>query len=224
METKTHINMIFARFMAIYGHKFKSCFETENEIRIAKREWALSLQGYGERELVAAIDYCKEHSSWMPTVSEFLDVLRNKVSNFGLLSSRAAYEEACRYALHPLTHDWSHPAVYQAGRQTGWFELRSEPQDKVFPLFSYNYEQLIVRVQNGEELDLPVVKALPDKSDNTVIEQMEAWAEEAGLDMVEATKLLFFMTKPTHSKTRKRFRQQAQQQCTERGISLPLPE
>jgi len=224
IETKAHVNMIFARFMAIYGHKFKSCFETENEIRIAKREWALSLRGYGERELVMAIDHCKAQLAWMPTISEFLEIVRTKTGDFGLPSCRVAYEEACFHALHPLEHKWSHPAVYQAGRATGWFELRGEPEDRVYPLFSYNYDLLCRRVREGESLDEPVVQALPDRSDNTMIEQMEAWAEEAGLKMDDAAKLLFYMTKPRRSKVRKRFRQQAEQKCAEQGINTPLPE
>jgi len=216
--------MIFARFMAIYGHKFKSCFETENEIRIAKREWALSLRGYGERELVMAIDHCKAQLAWMPTISEFLDILRSRTGDFGLPSVRMAYEEACRFALAPSHHHWSHPAVYQAGRATGWFEIRSEPERQVYPLFSYNYDLLCRRVREGEALEEPVVQALPDRSDNTIIEQMESWSDAAGLDMAEASKLLFYMTKPRYSKVRKRFRQQAELKCAERGIQLALPE
>jgi len=210
--------------MAIYGHKFKSCFESETEIRIAKREWALSLRGYGERELVAAIDHCKAQLAWMPTISEFLDILRQHTGDFGLPGARAAYEEACHHALHPLEHHWSHPAVYQAGRATGWFELRSEPDHRVFPLFSYNYDLLCRRVRAGEVLDEPVTPALPDKSDNTMFANMESWAEEAGLSMQEASKLLFYMTKPKHSKVRQRFRAQAEKACVSRGITTQLPE
>lgn len=224
METKAHINMIFARFMAIYGHKFKSCFESETEIRIAKREWALSLRGYGERELVAAIDHCKAQLAWMPTISEFLDILRSKTGDFGLPAARAAYEEACRYALHPLQHNWSHPAVYQAGRATGWFELRGEPEKHVYPVFSYNYDLLCRRVREGEALDEPVAPALPDHSDTTMVQTMEAWAEEAGLDMRDAAKILFYMTKPARSRVRKRFRAQAEEACRARNISIQLPE
>ncbi|MBY4676660.1 hypothetical protein K6T12_08645 [Marinobacterium sp. CAU 1594] len=216
--------MIFARFMAIYGHKFKSCFESDAEIRIAKREWALSLRGYGEAELVAAIDHCKEQLAWMPTVSEFLAILREQQGNFGLPSPHRAYEEACRFALEPTRHQWSHAAVYQAGRETGWFELRSEPEERMFKAFSYNYEICCRRVRNGEQLDQPVQKGLPDQQDNTRIERMQAWAEAAGLEMDEASKLLYYMTKPKGSRTRARFRKQAQQQCLEKGIREPLPE
>jgi hypothetical protein len=47
-KVKSLVNMLFARFMTIYGHKFKSAFDDDKEIIIAKREWALSLAGYEE--------------------------------------------------------------------------------------------------------------------------------------------------------------------------------
>ena len=100
--------MLFARFMAIYGHKFKSCFETQDEIRIAKREWALSMQGYSEAELVSAINRCKETLAWMPTISEFITILNEQSGDFGLPPAKIAYEEVCRYADHPTRHHWTH--------------------------------------------------------------------------------------------------------------------
>jgi hypothetical protein len=213
--------MIFARFMAIYGHKFKSCFETQDELRLAKREWALSLRGYGERELVAAIDRCKETLAWMPTVSEFLAILREQQGDSGLPPVRMAYQEACLHADHASTHHWSHAAVYQAGRATGWFRLRSEDEAGVFPDFNYNYRVLCQRVRDGEQLDTPVPVALEDKRDGTLMAFIQRWGEEQGLAPEVAAKLLYFMTKPKGSATRERFRHLAQEDADKLGISLP---
>ncbi|MBV1787244.1 hypothetical protein KQ940_04175 [Marinobacterium sp. D7] len=216
--------MIFARFMAIYGHKFKSCFETEDEIRIAKREWALSLRGYGEGELVAAVNRCKETLAWMPTISEFLAILRDIGGDFGLPSVRDAYIEACMHAEHPLRHRWSHPAVYLAGRNTGWFELRSEDEADVLPRFRYQYEVLCRRVREGEELELPVVPAIENKQDSTVARYMLAFAEEQGLEPEFACSLLYYLTLPKGSATRARMKQQAQAQLDAKGLQIELPD
>lgn len=220
VETKAHVNMIFARFMAIYGHKFKSCFETENEIRLAKREWALSLDGYTEAELVAAVNRCKETLAWMPTVSEFLAILRDLQGDWGLPGALAAYHEACYHAADPTQHSWSHPAVYLAGREVGWFRLRSEESDVVQPLFNYTYEQLCRRVRRGERLETPVVKAISDQQDNTTARFIQAYAQQQGIE--EA--LLYYLTKPKGTRIRERLRMQAQQQLEARGITLLLPE
>ena len=221
VEVKTLVNMIFARFMAIYGHKFKSCFETQDEIRIAKREWALSLEGYTESELVAAIDYCKENSAWMPTISEFLQVLRNLTGDHGLPAAKHAYEEACMNAEHASTHNWTHPAIYHAGKATGWFRLRTEDEPEVFPDFRYNYEVISRRVRQGEELTNPVPVALPDKSDDNLFSFIQSWGEEHNLKPEVASKWLFYLTKPKGSQVRARFQKQAQVEANAMGIKLP---
>jgi len=216
--------MIFTRFMAIYGYKYKSCFETEDELRIAKREWALSLRGYGEGELVAAVNRCKETLAWMPTISEFLAILRDLGGDFGLPSTRDAYIEACLHAEHPRRHDWSHPAVYLAGRNTGWFELRSEDEAEILPRFRYQYEVLCRRVREGETLELPVVPAIENKQESTTARFMLAFAEEHGLAPEVACSLLYYLTLPKGSTTRERFKQQAQAQVEAEGLAIELPD
>ena len=223
-ETKTLINMIFARFMAIYGHKFKSCFETQDEIRIAKREWALSLQGYGEAELVSAIDRCKESLAWMPTISEFLTILNEQSGDFGLPAAKHAYEEACNFADHPARHQWTHPAIYHAGKATGWFRLRGENEDRVFPDFRYNYQVTCRRVRNGEDLSIEIPVALEDKSDNTLVAFIQRWGEEQELSPEQASTLLFYLTKPAGTAIRERFRQASQQRAESWGLNVQLPD
>lgn len=213
--------MIFARFMAIYGHKFKSSFETQDELRLAKREWALSLHGYGEAELVLAIDRCKETLAWMPSVSEFLAILRDIQGDWGLPPVKMAYREACMHADHPSRHNWSHIAVYEAGRLTGWFRLRAEDEAEIYPDFSYNYKVVCQRVRDGEQMDRPIHMALEDKSDNTLVEFIQTWGEEQKIKPEVAAKLLYFLTKPKDSETRRRFRDIAQQEADSLGITLP---
>ncbi|WP_225307554.1 replication protein P [Nitrincola iocasae] len=219
LETKAHVNMIFARFMAIYGHKFKSCFETQNEIRLAKREWALSLRGYAEADLVAAVNRCKETLAWMPTVSEFLTILRSINGDFGLPAPYAAYQEACQYAADPLAHSWSHVAVYLAGKETGWFRLRAEEQGQVLPEFGYAYDLFCQRVRRGETLEQPIPKAISDQQDNTTARFIQAFATEHQLP----ESLLYYMTKPLGTRIRERLRADAQLQVEAMGLNLQLP-
>ncbi|MDY6890836.1 MAG: replication protein P [Pseudomonadota bacterium] len=216
--------MVFARFMAIYGHKFKSCFETEQELRIAKREWALSLRGYGEAELVAAVNRCKETLAWMPAISEFLALLREITGDHGLPGTRAAYIEACMHAEHPLEHHWSHPAVYYAGRETGWFRLRSEEERHALPAFSYQYDVICQRVRRGEPLQQPVPLAIENKQANTAAEFIQRFSAEHGLEPEEGATLLYYLTLPRSSKIRQRLRQRSQRTLDQRGAGILLPE
>jgi len=221
VETKQLVNAIFARFMAIYGHKFKSTFESEDEIRIAKREWALSVAAYSESELVQAVTYCKENFAWAPSISEFLDVLRKFTSELGVPAVRSAYKEACMHADHPLEHEWSHPIVYWSGRAVGWFELRNLTEDETFKLFEYQYQLNVRRVRQGESLEVPNPVALEQKSELTQATTMLSFAKEHQLDESIACKLLYYMTLPAKSRSRARQYRQAQQQAAELGVELP---
>jgi len=64
-------------------------------------------------------------------------------------------DEACLAAEPRHAQRWSHPAVYHAGRETGWFLLASTPERKAFPLFESNYQAICERLANGEVLELP---------------------------------------------------------------------
>lgn len=216
--------MIFARFTTIYGHKFKSVFQSEREINAAKREWALSLNGYSEQELVRAVNLCKERFAWMPTITEFLDVLRPDFEDYGLPPALAAYEEACQHSDHPRSHQWSHPAVFFAGRATDWFRLRTEDKSQVFRDFEHHYQQLCKRVAAGEELDVPLPQGLPDKSSNTLVAFIQQWGEAQGLPPEQAATLLYYLFKPKGSPVRRQFRQHAEERAKAWGLKLTLPD
>lgn len=218
------INMVFTRFMAIYGHKFKSSFETEAEMRIAKREWAMSLGNFSENELVAAVSICKETLSWAPSIAEFLVILQNLNSAFGLPDVRSAYREVCFNALSPSSHSWSHNVVYHAGRLTGWFELRSEPEKQTFPLFSYHFDIMCHRFRKGEILEQPVMVAIEDKQTSTLFSFINQWSIDNELSPEVGSSLLYYMTKPVGSRTRATFKANSQQQLNEMSLSITLPD
>lgn len=224
VETKAMVNLIFARFMAIYGHKFKSCFETQDEIRIAKREWALSIVAFSEMQLVAAVDRCKETLAWMPTISEFLKVLETIGAGDGVPGVRQSYMEACRYADHPTQHHWSHPVVYHAGRAADWFRLRSEEERVVFPIFSYHYEMVVRRFRQGELLDQPHSQAITDNRDATLYAFIRQWSQAQSISEEQASSLLYYLTKTEGSRARASFKKKAEQKISELGLDVKLPE
>ncbi|MEH6822548.1 MAG: replication protein P [Motiliproteus sp.] len=216
--------MLFARFMTIYGHKFKSVFQSEDEIRIAKREWALSLRGYTEQELVPAIDRSKEQFVWMPTIAEFLGLLRKDLQDYGLPAVLSAYQEACLHADHPREREWSHPAVYFAGRATDWFRLRTEDKFDVFGDFEFNYRQFCQRVIDGEDLTVPLPLGLPDRSSNTLALFVQDWGEQQGITAQQAATLLYYLEKPKGSPIRAHFKKHAEAKVGQWGLVLQLPD
>lgn len=216
------INMIFARFMTIYGHKFKSVFDSEDEIRIAKREWALSLRDYSEPQLVMAVNRCKEEFVWMPSIAEFLSVLKNCLYPAEAPTPLAAYEEACLHAEHPREHRWSHPVVYHAGRQTEWFRLRSEDKPDVYPDFERQYLVLCQRLADGETFSVPQPIALPDHSSSNLAQYIAEWGNQQGISGQQAATLLYYLSKPL-GPVRDDLRVRAQQQAADLGLQVELP-
>lgn len=216
--------MVFTRFMAIYGHKFKSSFETESEMRIAKREWAMSLAEYSENELVAAVTVSKETLAWAPSISEFIVILDNLNGAMGMVDVRPAYREACFHAQQPSKHKWSHPTIYHAGQATGWFELRSQQEKTSFPVFEYHYQIMCRRFRKGDPLDKPSVPAIVNKQDATLSQFIINWADEQQLAPELASSLLYFMTKPKGSKTRENFRIKSLAKIQALDLSVQLPD
>ncbi|MDH2431223.1 hypothetical protein QCD60_01465 [Pokkaliibacter sp. MBI-7] len=197
-RTKQLINLIFARFAAIYGHKFESMFSSERAVVLAKREWALSLRGVSEQYLVRAVDHCKETLSWMPTIAEFLAVVRN-LGNSAFPEAYAAYEEACMHADRPREHVWSHPVVFHAGRQSNWYQLRRGETRIMFKVFAEHYRNLCQRAMDGESFVVPINTALPDKTPDTLFAFIARWGEQHQFTPEQAHTLLFYLTKPKGS-------------------------
>lgn len=88
------------------------------------------------------------------------ELCRLTVQDLGLPDAYAAYLEA---ATHSSGHTWSHPAIYHAALETGFYELRTMTKHEAFPLFERNYEIVCRRILAGEDLSLPIQKALPEK-------------------------------------------------------------
>ena len=195
--------MLFARFMTIYGHKFKSAFDDDKEIIIAKREWALSLAGYEEDVLVLAIEQTKRQYSWMPSIAEFLQLMDQCQQSFGLAPAEQAYAEACRHATAPSHHPWSHAAVYHAGRETGWFELKSLPRQATQGRFNQHYKVLCQRVLAGENLDQVQATALPAPNNDNLFALIDQWAKQVDMVPELAQSALYFLHLPKHSPLRR---------------------
>ena len=218
--TKELVNRVFVRFMAIYGHKFKSTFETTDEIALVKREWAISLQPYDEDVVMAAIELTKQNYSWPPAIAEFLQLIEKCQISFGLPAAEQAYEEACRYADQALEHDWSHAVVYHAGKQTGWFELRSLSTEQIWPRFQQQYKILCDKVLAGQVLTMPGQLCLPEPNSSELFQLISAWGKAHSLSDEEAQSGLYYL----HLVARNPLREKLRQQQIKKHPQLSLPE
>ncbi|HIE91615.1 MAG TPA: hypothetical protein EYQ83_01610 [Acidobacteria bacterium] len=157
------INQIFELFRFNYHNQFLKAFPDLDTMNMAKRLWLRLLGDYSGEVIMRAAEKAVKENSWLPNVHEVL--ARCDISEvLGLPSPHAAYVEACRAPSPKKEFNWSHPAVYFAGRSTDWFFIANEPEEKVFPVFKRNYDLLLNRIQNGENLEIDIPRGLPEET------------------------------------------------------------
>lgn len=149
---------------------------------MAKRLWSRLLADYSPAVTLRAAEKTVKENAYLPNVYEVLSRC-DSANPLGLPSAHAAYMEACRAPSPKQEYDWSHPAVYFAGRATDWFFLANEAEQTVFPVFKRNYELLLQRLQDGDDLSIEIPKAVPE-----TIEQPLSKAEQ--LNRLEQLKRL----------------------------------
>ena len=108
-----------------------------------------------------AAERAVKESSYLPNVYE---VIRrcDPAGTMGLPAAHAAYIEACLAPPPKREYSWSHAAVYYAGRASDWYFLANTPEARAFPVFERNYQLLLERIQQGEDITVDIEKALPE--------------------------------------------------------------
>lgn len=157
------INQIFAEFEFAYHNQFHKAFANAESLVIAKKYWLSSLEQYAPAQIVLAAKYVIKTQDYLPSIAALVRACEQGFDLFGLPSARQAYIEACSAPSPKREHNWSHEAVYFAGKAAGWYLLANEPEAKALPVFEYNYNLLCKRVMQGETLELELPVSLPEK-------------------------------------------------------------
>ncbi len=154
---------MFAEFEFAYHNQYHKAFSDSESLAIAKKYWLSVLENYLPTQIVQAAKALIRSQEYLPSVAAILRACEQGTDLFGLPSAREAYLEACSAPSPKREHQWSHEAVYYAGKSAGWFLLANESESTTFPLFEYHYAKLCRLVMNGEQLDIEQPDALPDK-------------------------------------------------------------
>jgi len=113
-----------------------------------------------EPALLRGLERAKEFVGFFTTPT-FRELCRLSPADFGLPDAVTAMREACNAPYPKDAQRWSHPAVYLAGCEVGWFDMHNKTERELLPIFEHAYTILTRRAMNGEQLTLPVPKALP---------------------------------------------------------------
>jgi len=138
-----------AKWLRQYGTTDDSAFDT----------WCQFLADLSPEQIRQGfVNMMRDKPKYLPDAVQFRDYC---MAAHGIPPLEAAYEEACLAKSPKLRHKWSHPAVYHAGRLTGWSDLHMLTRDEGLKRFRYNYEIMCRRVANGEDINLDVPEAIP---------------------------------------------------------------
>jgi len=167
------INQSFALFRANYHNQYYSAFgNDQGSVAITKKLWLQTLRGFPANVVCAAAERIIADSEYLPTLHKMLEACRRAGLPGQLPAPLAAYREACNAASPKAAQSWSHPAVYLAGRDCGWYRLANHSERQVMPEYSEIYQRYADRVAAGETLSIEPPAALEEAphrpaSDNT---------------------------------------------------------
>ncbi len=158
------INQVFSLFSLNFHNQYYAAFkEPELEIQ-AKRLWLETLRQQEPEVLLRAAKSIISHSEYLPTLHTMLEHCQ-RVRGEHLPDAHAAYVEACQAPSPKSAADWSHLAVYYAGKATDWYFLATNTESVALPVFKRHYQEICQRVKDGESLPKPQVPALPEHSE-----------------------------------------------------------
>lgn len=156
------INQVFAELELAYHNQYHKAYAQDGSVGIAKKYWLECLAPFSPQVILKAVRNVVKTQQYLPSVATMVQACEDALGEFGLPGAHDAYVQAC-CAPHPkVEQQWTHPAVYFAGKATGWFELENSPEAKIFPLFESHYRKLCRRVLAGEEFEIDIPKALPE--------------------------------------------------------------
>lgn len=145
------LEKLWATMTETYGHRWTSSF---GENPRADHAWAKHLTGLNGRQIANGLSKLSEmdNEGWPPSATQFRSMCL-KVDDL------PSHDEAWIEALKGV---YSHEVVRVAAEATGVFDLReAEPNNKALRnTFERNYAITLRRLQNGQQLDGGIAKAI----------------------------------------------------------------
>ncbi|MCX4026982.1 replication protein P [Spartinivicinus marinus] len=181
-QTEKIINRVFEQLQAIRP-AWKLSLPDGRAEAMAKKEWTKAFIKNGIlsfEQLRLGFDKARSiDDKYFPDPGTFIKWCTPQPEDLGLPEPATAYHEACKHAheLTPSKAKWSHQAVYEAAKQTGFFELKSMAEKHILPVFTRNYDIITKKILKGEPIsDIP--KALPGQVQQTIAERNKAYHDE----------------------------------------------
>ncbi len=150
------INVVFTQLEITYHNQFHKAFPDSDSLKLAKQLWLKKLSIFENEIIFKSIDKIMSNSEYLPSLSAVLQKCKFLTLDAnGVPSLEKCFKEASTFCDAPSEHSWSHPIVYQAGLETGWFFLQNESEKTAFNEFKDKFELLIEAWLAGEQFENP---------------------------------------------------------------------
>jgi len=173
------INQVFALFRLNYHNQYYAAYPDAEQLAQIKKLWLESLRDYPVEQILKGAKHAIEHSEYLPTLHRMHECCQQGLGELGLPAAHDAYIEACKAPSPKSAQNWSHPAVYLAGRDSDWFFLANNLERQTWPVFREHYQGYCARVLQGESLVVPAPEALERKADKPLSKDEQLTALEA---------------------------------------------
>jgi Replication protein P len=154
------LNQVFALFRLNYHNQYYAAFPDSTQVKQIKKLWLESLADYPVEQILRGARHAIEHSEYLPTLHRMHECCQQGLTELGLATPHDAYMEACNAPTPKSAQPWSHPAVYLAGRDSGWFFLANNTERATWPVYREHYQGYCARVLRGDKLEIPEPEAL----------------------------------------------------------------
>jgi len=150
------INQVFALFRVNFHNQYYAAFNDTQLLNQTKKLWLDSLARFTPQQILTGAKLAIERSDYLPTLHKMITFCQGDPQSHGLPDPHQAYVEACHAENPKSAHQWSHPAVYYAGKESGWHMLATSAEHLAFPIFKQTYQRWCDKVLSGEQL--PVIE------------------------------------------------------------------
>ncbi|MEP0203723.1 MAG: replication protein P [Halioglobus sp.] len=165
------INQVFALFRLNYHNQYYAAYPDAEQLAQIKKLWLESLRDYHVEQILKGAKHAIEHSEYLPTLHRMHECCQHGLGELGLPTAHDAYMEACKAPSPKSAQNWSHPAVYLAGRDSDWFFLANNQERQTWPVFRDHYQGYCARVLQGESLVVPAPESLEKKVDKPMTKE-----------------------------------------------------
>ena len=173
------INQIFTLFRINFHNQYYKAYPEAELLNQAKRLWFESLKHYQPATLLSATKRIIEEQEYLPTLHQMLAFCAQTDSSAP--SVHQAYVEACNAPSPKAQFDWSHPAVYEAGRRADWFYLGTTPEQYALPVFKGHYEKVLTEIGHGMSFEMSVLEDLSGEDKSKPVEKKDGLSKAQSL-------------------------------------------